>query len=203
MIRNFKKFSLVFREVGTQRNRNGLIVNNPEHFRNLLKTIARMQLNPGLQARSDASDIVQEALLQAHRAIEQFPGTTDAEMVAWLKVILANTLAHFHRDQHRDKRDVAREQNIQAAVHSSSMRLERLLQDDIDSPSVQAVNNEQILHVATALEELPELKREAIELHHWYGWTLDRIAEHQNRGRSAVAGDIHRGLKTLRGLLDG
>jgi RNA polymerase sigma-70 factor, ECF subfamily len=177
-------------------------VNNPEHFRDFLKTIARMQLNPGMQSRSDASDIVQETLLNAHRALGQFRGTTDAEMVAWLKVILANTLAHFHRDQHRDKRDISREQNMQAAVNASSFRLERILHDDIDSPSEQAVNNERIVRIATVLEQLPEMKREAIELHYWHSWTLDVIAEHQGRSRSAVAGDIYRGLKILRSLLD-
>lgn len=176
-------------------------MNSLEHFRELLKTIARMQLKPGMQSRSDASDIVQETLLNAHRAFHQFRGTTDAELVAWLKVILANTLAHFHRDQHRDKRNIAREQSMLAAVNESSLRLERILRDDVDSPSDQAVNNELIVRIAVALEQLPELKREAIELHYWHYWTLERISEHQSRSRSAVAGDIYRGLKILRGLL--
>ena len=52
-----------------------------------------------------------------------------------------------------------------------------------------------------AIEQLQERKLAAIELHYWHDWTLDRIAEHQDRGKSAVAGDIHRGLKLLRKLI--
>ncbi len=41
----------------------------------------------------DASDIVQQALLQAHANREQFRGNSEAERLAWLRAILANALA--------------------------------------------------------------------------------------------------------------
>lgn len=66
------------------------------------------------------------------------------------------------------------------------------------SPSARAVTNERAVKLASAIEQLPEVKREAIELHYWHSWTLAQIAEQQGRGLSAVAGDIHRGLKLLR-----
>ena len=172
-----------------------------EQFRDYLRALAKMQLGPALQARADASDIVQETLLNAHRASAQFRGASDAEMAAWLRKILANTLAHHYRDQHRDKRDIAREQKIHAAVDASSLRLEKVLIDRGESPSARAVTNERAVKLASAIEQLPEVKREAIELHYWHGWTLAQIAEQQGRGRSAVAGDIHRGLKLLRSMM--
>lgn len=162
-----------------------------------------MQLGPAVKVRGDASDIVQETMLNAHRAIEQFRGSTDAEMAGWLRKILANTLAHHHRDNHRAKRDVSRERSMHAAVDASSMRLERLLAADVDSPSRKAITKESVASLCDAIDQLPETKREAIKLHYWHGWTLAQIGEHQERGRSAVAGDIHRGLKQLRKLMKG
>ena len=54
--------------------------------------LARMQLAPALKAKMDPSDIVQETLLQAHRHEEQFRGSNEAEMAAWLRRILANEM---------------------------------------------------------------------------------------------------------------
>ena len=172
-----------------------------EDFRSYLQTLAKMQLPPAMQGRVDASDIVQETLLNAHCAILQFRGGTDGELAAWLRRILANTLAHNVRDHHRAKRDICREKHFQAAVDASSMRLEKLLPDKMDSPSAKAIKKERVLDLASAIEQLPDRKREAIELHYWHNWTFAQIAEHQNRGRSAVAGDIHRGLKLLKTLM--
>jgi DNA-directed RNA polymerase specialized sigma24 family protein len=64
-----------------------------ERFRSYLRLLARLHLNPRLQARLDASDVVQQTLLQACRALPHFRGRTEAELTAWLRQILAHTLA--------------------------------------------------------------------------------------------------------------
>lgn len=173
-----------------------------DEFREYLRLLAEMQINPALKVRGDASDIVQETMLAAHRAIDQFRGSTEAEMAAWLRRILANTLAHHYRDNHREKRDISREQRFHASVDASSVRLERLLSDRGESPSQHAINNENVSALSDSIGKLPEQKRDAIKLHYWHGWTLAQIAEHQDRSRPAVAGDIHRGLKQLRTLMN-
>src|SRR5207244_8407361 len=54
--------------------------------------------DPRLQAKLDASDIVQETLLKGHQAQEgRFRWQSDAETEAWLRQILANTLAEQAR----------------------------------------------------------------------------------------------------------
>ena len=169
-----------------------------ERYRAYLHLLARLQLDRRLQAKVDASDIVQQALLQAIRGANEFRGRTDAEMAAWLRQILAHNLAGAIRDLGRQRRDVRRERPIQADVERSSARLESWLAADQTSPSQRAVRGEQAVQLADALADLPDAQREALTLHHLQEWTLDQIAGHLGRSPAAVAGLIKRGLRTLR-----
>jgi len=173
-----------------------------ERFRPYLRVLARMQLDRQLQAKFDSSDIIQQTMLQAHRALPDHRGENSAQMAAWLRQILARNISHALRDLHRDKRDVRRERSLQNRIDASSARLEAWLAADASSPSQAAQFNEQVLQLAAALDVLPSDQREAIELHYWQGWKLAEIAEHLERSVSAVGGLLHRGLKALREQLN-
>jgi RNA polymerase sigma-70 factor (ECF subfamily) len=173
----------------------------PERWRSYLLLLARLQLGPELRSKLDASDVVQESLLRAHRQRDQFRGSTDAEKAAWLRRILAGTLADTLRGIYADKRDAAREQSLQAALDQSSRRLEAFLAADAPSPSENAQRNEQAIRLAAALVQLPDAQREAVELRHCQGWSLDAISHRLDRTPTAVAGLLKRGLKLLRELL--
>src|SRR5438132_1130614 len=97
-------------------------------FRDYLLLLARMNLGKKYQGKLDASDIVQQALLEAHRAQDNYRGASDGEFAAWLRKILAHTLCRAIRDLGRTKRDVDRE--VAARVDASSLRLEALLVAD-------------------------------------------------------------------------
>jgi RNA polymerase sigma-70 factor (ECF subfamily) len=172
-----------------------------EQFRPYLHLLARMQLDPRLLSKLAPSDIVQQTLLQAHQAREQFRGHSSGERATWLRQILARNLAHALRDLRRDKRDVYREMSLEAALEASSARLEGWLAADQSSPSQRAQRHEQAVRLAVALRTLPQAQREALTLHHLHGWTLEEVGQHLGRGPVAVAGLIKRGLKHLRGLL--
>ena len=64
-----------------------------ERYRNYLLLLARMQLTRRSGAKFDASDLVQATLLKAHAQRHQFRGQSDGEVQAWLRCILAGTLA--------------------------------------------------------------------------------------------------------------
>lgn len=169
-----------------------------ERHRAYLHLLARLQLDPALQAKLDASDVVQQTLVQAVQAMGQYRGTTEAELQAWLRRILANLLANARRDFGRDKRDVARERSIEAALEQSSARMASWLAADQSSPSQQAQRGEQLLRLAEALGALPEAQAEAVTLFHLRDCPLEEVARRLDRSPAAVAGLIKRGLKTLR-----
>lgn len=170
-------------------------------FRSYLQFLARVQLDPRLRTKLDDSDIVQQTLLQGHRALHQFRGTSAEELAGWLRQILARNLAHAIRDFGRDKRDISRERSLDASLCESSARLESWLAADQSSPSQRAERNERMLLVAEAVESLSEAQRDAVVLHYWQGWSLSEIACHLDRTPASIAGLLHRALEKLRGVL--
>lgn len=170
-------------------------------FRSYLRLLANMQLDRRLRSKVDASDIVQQTMLQAHKARDQFRGENDKQRAAWLRQILARNLHHATRDMTREKRDVRREQAMQAAVDQTSLRLERILSNNESTPSIKAQRGEELLKMAHAIESLPDVQREALLLHYLEQKSLTEIAEQLGKTRGSIAGLVRRGLAALRETL--
>jgi DNA-directed RNA polymerase specialized sigma24 family protein len=62
-----------------------------ERFRPYLRVLAQVQLGPRWHSRHDPSDLVQQTLVRAVAAAEQFRGQDDADLAGWLRRILATT----------------------------------------------------------------------------------------------------------------
>jgi RNA polymerase sigma-70 factor (ECF subfamily) len=169
-----------------------------ERFRDYLRLLARLQLASQHQSKLDPSDLVQQTLIKAHQGFGQFRGQSDAELAAWLRQILARTLANAVRDLGRGKRNVALERSLEAALEHSSACIEAWLVAETPTPSQQAEHSEQLLDLAEALSRLPEAQREALLLKHCQDWSLAEIGQHLGRTPTAVASLLQRGLKQLR-----
>lgn len=169
-----------------------------ECFRSYVVLLARSYWNPRLQGKLDASDVVQQTLMQAWQRREDFRGETDAEFRAWLRRILTNCLADVARRFGRDKRTVSKERSLDAAVTESSSRVEAWLDDAKSSPQVRVERDEQLVQLANALETLPESQQEAVTLHHLHGLSIAEIGQLIDRSPAAVAGLLKRGLRGLR-----
>jgi RNA polymerase sigma-70 factor (ECF subfamily) len=156
-----------------------------------------------LQAKLDPADVVQQALLTAHRARDQFRGTTGAEQLAWLRKILARTLAQELRKFHSGKRDVGFERSLSDALDDSSHRMEAMLAADGSSVSHKAMRQEELLRLSAALEELPDEQRHAVVLKHVSGRKTEEISKLMGRTKQSVAGLLRRGMKGLREHLRG
>lgn len=172
-----------------------------ERHRHYLTVLARMQIGAKHRHRLDPSDVVNATLFAAHQKRDQFRGGNDAELAAWLRQILANNLADALRALHRDRRDIDREQSLEAALDQSDSRLADWLIAIQTSPSGKVVRSEQLRRLAWALGELPDDQREAVELHHLHGCPISELARVMGRTSPSVAGLLRRGLKRLRELL--
>jgi RNA polymerase sigma-70 factor (ECF subfamily) len=173
-----------------------------QRYRAYLKLLASSQVDTLLRQRIDASDLVQQSMLDAVARQDQFRGSTEAELLAWLRTILSNNLVDAFRHYGRAKRDVARNLSMEDEISKSFRRIDALVTDSASSPSQKAATNEQLLRLPAALDALPAAQREAIVLHHLQGLTLCETARILDRSETAVGGLLHRGLKRLHELLE-
>jgi RNA polymerase sigma-70 factor (ECF subfamily) len=169
-----------------------------EPFRSYLEVLARVHLDPRLRGKLDPADVVQQALLRAYTAWPEMKSPEQPVLAAWLRRILARTLADVVKHYDRDKRAVDLERSLEADLERSASGLAGWLAADQTSPSQAAIRNEEMLRLADALAALPEPQREVVVLKHLRGWTLQRIAEHLGRTVPAVASLLRRGLEDLR-----
>lgn len=172
-----------------------------DSHRDYLRFLVRSQIGPRLQGKIDPSDVVQQALLKAHEKRAQYRGKTEAELAAWLRTILANTLAQELRRFHRQQRDVQRERSLEHELAGSSDRLDAWLVAEQSSPSEHLARGEQIRRLAASLAQLPEDQRRVLELRHLGSRSVQEICAELGRSEASVAGLLRRGLKRLRELL--
>ncbi|MEM1224567.1 MAG: sigma-70 family RNA polymerase sigma factor [Planctomycetota bacterium] len=168
-------------------------------YRVWLRALLRAGIDPRIRAKLDPSDLVQQTLLQALDSLPSFRGSTEQELQAWLRTILARNVARASRDFARLRRDVDRE--VTESLEQSSVRLEGFLSARVSSPASQAMKSEQVLELCQAIENLPESQQHAINLHHWQGMTINAVADEMDKTPAAVAGLLKRGMKSLRAQL--
>lgn len=175
-----------------------------EMYRSYLKLLARIQIGKRLQEKLDASDLVQETFLEAHRDFAQFQGTTEAEFMSWLRQILATNLAnHVRRFYGTKRRDPRLEIALEAELDKSSQDLDKGLAARQSSPSQQAARREQAVLLAQALEQLPADYREVIILRHLEGLSFPEVARRMGRTLDSVDKLWARALGRLRRTLGG
>ncbi|MHC4732412.1 MAG: protein kinase domain-containing protein, partial [Planctomycetota bacterium] len=137
-----------------------------EAYRDYLRLLARLEVGQRLQAKIDASDLVQETFLQASRAFDEFRGQTERELLVWLRKILASRLSktfrHYYGTQRRDLQ-------IERELGRSSQALQAMLEMSQTSPSEGAIRSERAFAPRTAVrpgltgdEPEPGKRREAL-----------------------------------------
>lgn len=172
-----------------------------EQYRSYLKLLSQMQLSTQLRSKEDDSDVVQHVMMAACRDLDDFRGTSEGELKAWLAQIASNVMAGLGRHYSRQRRDQAREEPLVMKLDQSSALLHRSLIGKEASPSDAIVVKEDIERLIDALMLLSEDERTAIVLKHLHGRPIADIAEHLGRSITGVAGLLNRGLKKLRALL--
>ncbi len=175
-----------------------------ELYRNYLTLLAQLQIHRRLQSKVDAADLVQETFLKGHRCFGQFRGSTEAELLAWLRQILALSVANVVRHYYGTRgRDVRLEVELADELHQSSMAWKLGLVAAGSSPSQRATRREEAVVLADALAKLPADYGQVIVLRHLHGLPFADVAARMNRSVDSVEKLWVRALARLRRLLGG
>jgi RNA polymerase sigma-70 factor (ECF subfamily) len=175
-----------------------------ESYRAYMVVLARLQIGKRLQGKVDASDMAQEAVLGAYRDFPQFRGSTEKELLAWLRGILASLMANTVRHYQGTKaRDIRLERQLALELDQSSQALDGGLMAAQSSPSQQVSRREQSALLADALERLPPEWRELLILRHLEGLTFPELAERTGRTVDTLKKQWPRALAGLRRLMGG
>lgn len=158
-----------------------------EPFRGYLTLLARLKAGRLLAAKADPVDVVQDVFLEAHRHIANFRGRTEAELLAWLRQIMAAVAANLARRYlGTRRRDVRLERELAGELEESSRLLDRGLIAGGSSPSAGAARREQAVILADALARLPPDYREVLVLRHLDELAFPEVAARLGRSVEAV-----------------
>ena len=154
------------------------------HCRNYLLLVANRELDADLKGKFGASDLVQESLLEAHRDFDQFEGTSEADILAWLRKILLNNLGEQRkRFKGTQKRDVGREQSLEHEITVS--RCNGVHTSD-SSLIGKLILNERQEALERAIANLPLQYRDALLMRHREGCSFEEIGQRTDRSPDAA-----------------
>jgi RNA polymerase sigma-70 factor, ECF subfamily len=174
-----------------------------ERYGNHLSLLIRLQLGRRLRGKVDVEDLLQETFLGAYRGIALFRGSTERELLAWLRQILAGTLANAVRHHYgTQSRDPRLERERADDLDRSSRALDRGLISPVSSPSHQASRREQAVLLSDALQKLPEDYREVIILRQLEDMSFPEVAHRMGRSEDSVKNLWARALSRLRVVVE-
>jgi RNA polymerase sigma-70 factor (ECF subfamily) len=171
-----------------------------ELYRNYLRLLARSWLKGAAAGKADPSDMVQETLMRAHRAFEGFRGSGEAELVAWLRQIMARQATDLVRRLKADRRDIAREEPLDSRVHD---KLHSMAASSFSGTSGALRRRELSVLLADALAQLSPARREVIVLRNLEELRWSEIAQRMGKSEAAVKKLWARALLALRPLIEG
>lgn len=169
-------------------------------LRPMLRAWAENSLNAQIGVRFDASDIAQATLVDLHEKLDQFAGSTEGELIDWLRRMLKHNILDAVRHATAKKRSVAREQRVDVAADDGGIaRID--LAGAFSTPSVRAIRNENEIRLQEAMSKLLPDQQLVVRLVHLQGHSLELAARELNRTTAATAKLLQRGIKNLRSAL--
>lgn len=169
-----------------------------------LRRVIGMRLDPALAARVDASDVVQDVLLEAHRRLAEYLRAPTMPFHLWLRHIAKDHIIDAHR-RHRQaqRRSLDREQPLAPAylADHSSFELAGQVIDGELTPASAAIRHELQRRLETAVRQLDEDDREVILLRHAEQMSNQDVATALGLTEAAASMRYLRAVRRLRSLL--
>src|SRR5271155_2493716 len=172
--------------------------------RTRLRRMVDLRLDRRLQARIDASDVIQEAYVEVVTRLNEYLSEPSYPLFLWLRLIVGERLLKLHRHHlGRRMRDAGLEVSIfrGALPAASSAALAAQLLGKHTSPTQAAVRAERMMRIQQALNTLDPMDREVLSLRHFEEMSLAETALSLGIGESAAAKRYIRALKRLKTIL--
>lgn len=175
-----------------------------ERHRDAVRRMVQMRLDQAVARRVDASDVVQDVLLEASQRLQDFIRNPGMPFHLWLRQLAKDRVIDMHR-RHRaaKRRSVDREQNLSALNpdERSAADLATLLRDAELTPAAATVRREMEQRFLAALADLDDADREIIIMRHFEHLGNGEVAVALNLSPPAAGMRYLRAIRRLRELL--
>lgn len=167
-----------------------------QHLRHYFTLVVQHEIGTRLQAKIGESDVVQQSCVKVLAKVQQFRGTTEAELRGWLKQLLRNEIKQVRRNFNLQKRDLRRE--VAFDGDSSHVAGAPPPADPARTPRAEAMAAERENAVRFALARLPQEYQRVIKLRSWQQLTFPQIAEQMGKSVNAAEKLWYRAIQKLR-----
>ncbi len=173
-------------------------------YRDRLGRMIQFRLDGRLKGRIAASDVLQEAYIDALKRLPHYQADPDMPFLIWLRWVTMQRLVEVHR-QHlgAQMRDAGREVGLGAGgplAASSAMIAEFI--GDLTSPSQAAQRSETLAQLGRALDGLDPTDREVLALRHFEELSNQETAAVLGIQPAAASKRYVRALERLKGALE-
>ncbi len=175
-----------------------------DKHRSPLRRMVDLRLDPALAGRLDASDIVQDVLLEASQRLPDYLAKPAMPFHLWLRHIARDHMIDAHR-RHRlaQRRSLDREQSLRPALaDQSSMELAAQFLDHEMTPATAALRQELHKRLEGAVAALADDDREIILMRHAEQLSNQEAAAELSLSEAAASMRYLRALRRLRAQLD-
>jgi RNA polymerase sigma-70 factor (ECF subfamily) len=174
-----------------------------DRHRPKLERMIRVRLDHRLAGRVSASDVLQEAYIDALKRLEHYFEKPDQPFFGWLRLVVGQRLADVRREHLAQKRDAGKDVAIHpAGPGTDSGCLAAFLVGHLSSPSGVAVKHEAFARLEQALEQMDPLDREVLTLRHFEELSNTETAELLGIQPPAASKRYVRALARLKEILE-
>ncbi len=174
-----------------------------ERHREALRRMIGLRMDRLLQRRLDASDIVQDVLIEANRRLADYLETSGMPFQLWLRYLARDRLIDAHRRHHAARRNVERDQPLEQAARDdrSAFDLAALVRDRDLTPAAAATHHELEMRFQAAIETLDDADREVVLMRHFEQLSNRDVAQALDISESAAGMRYLRAMRRLRAML--
>lgn len=178
-------------------------VNNlMDRHRAALRRLVHFRLDRQIAQRVDASDVVQDVLLEASRRLKEYVADPSMPFHLWVRQLAKDRMIDLHRRHHALKRSVDKEQSLNRRFGDrSSLNLAAQLSDQELTPAAATIRKELEERFLEALDQLDEADREIVVMRHVEHLGNSEVAEALNLSPAAAGMRYLRAIRRLKAVL--